>query len=78
MEKTSPVFLVFCADLKRSEAACFYENREMVSGYTEQFIVATVDVSLVAQNVMIAAESLGLGGVFIAVIRNNPGKCVSF
>lgn len=72
--KTSPVFLVFCADLKRNQAACAYENMEMVSGYTEQFIIATVDVSLAAQNAMIAAESLGLGGVFIGGIRNNPEK----
>ncbi|HIC47007.1 MAG TPA: oxygen-insensitive NADPH nitroreductase [Methylophaga aminisulfidivorans] len=70
--ETSPVFLVFCADLKRSQAACDYESQEMVSGYTEQFIIATVDVSLAAQNAMIAAESFGLGGVFIGGIRNNP------
>lgn len=70
----SPVLLVFCADLKRAEMACSYENSEMVSGFTEQFIIATVDVSLVAQSAMIAAESLGLGGVFIGGIRNNPDK----
>ena len=68
----SPLFLVFCADLKRSKDACILENKEMVSGFTEQFIVATVDVALAAQNAMIAAESLGLGGVFIGGIRNDP------
>ncbi len=70
--ETSPVFLVFCADLKRSQSACAYEKSEVVSGYTEQFIIATVDVSLAAQNAMVAAESLGLGGVFIGGIRNDP------
>jgi len=70
--ESSPVFLIFCADLKRAEMACSYENSEMVSGTMEQFIVATVDVSLFAQNAMIAAESLGLGGVFIGGIRNDP------
>ena len=69
-----PVFLVFCADLKRAEDACTIEKKEMDSGYTEQFIVATVDVTLAAQNAMIAAESLGLGGVFIGGIRNEPEK----
>jgi nitroreductase len=68
----SPVFLVFCADLKRAENACLIEKKEMVSGLAEQFIVATVDVALAAENAMIAAESLGLGGVFIGGIRNNP------
>lgn len=72
--ETSPLFLVFCADLKRSQRACTYENKKMVSGFTEQFIIATVDVSLAAQNAMIAAESLGLGGVFIGGIRNNPER----
>lgn len=70
----SPVFLVFCADLKRAEDACLFENEEMVSGFTEQLLVATVDVSLAAENAMIAAESLGLGGVFIGGIRNDPEK----
>ncbi len=69
---TSPVFLVFCADLKRAQKACSHEKTKMVSGYTEQFIIATVDVSLAAQNAMIAAESLGLGGVYIGGIRNDP------
>lgn len=70
--ETSPLFLVFCADLKRAQNACACEQKEMVSGYTEQFIIATVDVSLMAQNAMIAAESMGLGGVFIGGIRNDP------
>jgi len=70
----SPIFIVFCADLKRSENTCLFENKEMASGFTEQFIIATVDVALAAQNAMIAAESLGLGGVFIGGIRNDPEK----
>jgi len=36
--ETSPLFLVFCADLKRSQGACIYENKEMVSGFTEQAV----------------------------------------
>lgn len=72
--ETSPVFLVFCADLNRSKTACKHENKNMVSGYTEQFIIATVDVALAAQNAMIAAESMGMGGVYIGGIRNNPEK----
>lgn len=69
-----PLFLVFCADLKRSDQACGMCGLEMVKGYTEQFIIATVDAALVAQNTMLAAESLGLGGVYIGGIRNDPQK----
>lgn len=69
-----PLFLVFCADLKRHEKACGMCGMEMVKGYTEQFIIATVDAALVAQNTLLAAESLGLGGVYIGGIRNDPQK----
>ena len=70
--ETSPVFMVFCADLNRAKNACILEDTRMDAGYTEQFIIATVDVSLMAQNAMIAAESLGLGGVYIGGVRNDP------
>jgi len=69
-----PLFLVFCADLKRARQACGMHGVKMVQGYTEQFIVATVDTALMAQNTMLAAESLGLGGVYIGGIRNDPQK----
>lgn len=65
------VFLVFCADMKRHEIACQIHNADMRSGYTEQFITATVDCALFAQNVVIGAESLGLGAVYIGAIRNH-------
>lgn len=67
-----PLFLVFCADLNRTKTSCEVNNITMVEGYTEAFIIATVDASLAAQNALIAAESLGLGGVYIGGIRNNP------
>ncbi len=69
-----PLFLVFCADLSRAEAACSRHRKKMEKGYVEQFIIATVDVALAAQNAMIAAESFGLGGVYIGGIRNDPDK----
>jgi FMN reductase (NADPH) len=66
-----PVLLVWCADLSRDRLACEQEGVEMVSGTMENFIVATVDTALAAQNAAIAAESLGLGIVYIGGIRNN-------
>lgn len=67
-----PVFLVFCADLNRLEKACSMNHETIESSSTEIFILATVDAALIAQNIMIAAESAGLGGVYIGGIRNNP------
>ena len=68
----APEFLVFCADLKRIDLLSQKQGSGEVEGYTEHTVMAVVDVSLMAQNVMLAAESVGLGGVFIGGIRNNP------
>lgn len=70
----APVFLIFCADLNRLERACSLHGKVMTRGYSEQLVTATVDTALIAQNVMVASESLGLGGVFIGGIRNDPEK----
>jgi nitroreductase len=65
-------FLVFCADLHRSSQCCAMHGATAVEGLTEQFIVATVDTALFAQNVAVAAESLGLGICYIGALRNDP------
>ena len=68
----APEFFIFCADLKRVEAACLCHGAGKLEGHTEHFITATVDVALVAQNFLLAAESMGLGGVYIGGVRNDP------
>ncbi len=65
-------FLVFCADLRRINAACEHAGRGHLEGYSEHSLAAVIDVGLMAQNIMLAAESDGLGGVYIGGIRNNP------
>lgn len=66
-----PLLLVWCADLHRNRLACDKESVEMVSGTMETFMVATIDVALAAQNAAIAAESLGLGIVYVGGLRND-------
>ena len=68
----APVFLVFCADLHRSGLCCEKHGRQAAEGMTEHFIIATVDVALMAQNVALAAESEGLGICYIGGLRNHP------
>ena len=68
----APVFLVFCADFNRLEAVAGMHAATVEKGWAEQFVTATVDAALLAQNVLLAAESVGLGGVFIGGIRNDP------
>jgi nitroreductase len=65
-------FLVFCADVRRPGRAAAAQGTAPVHGLTEQFVIATVDVALFAQNVVVAAESLGLGICYIGAIRNDP------
>ena len=68
----APEFLVFCADMKRSLACCEMQGSVAQEGFSEHFVIATTDVSLFAQNAVVAAESLGLGICYIGAIRNNP------
>ena len=49
-------------------------GEEAATGLTEQFILATVDVSLFAQNVAVAAESAGLGICYIGAVRNDAAR----
>lgn len=65
-------FLVFCADLKRAGNYCRQYGKAFEGDYTEHFIIATIDVALMAQNLVVAAESEGLGICYIGGIRNNP------
>ena len=68
----APVFLVLCADMLRINHCCQQQRQGELEGYAEHFMAATVDVALMAQNMMLAAESLGLGCVFIGGLRNDP------
>ncbi|GIU09594.1 MULTISPECIES: oxygen-insensitive NADPH nitroreductase [unclassified Shewanella] len=61
-------FLVFCADYKRHQQ--IYSDAQL--GFTEQTLIGAVDTGLMGQNAMLAAESMGLGGVYIGGIRNDP------
>lgn len=67
-----PVFLVWCADLYRLREAAgqHLKGAATYEDSTENFIVATVDAALAAQNAAVAAESLGLGIVYIGGLRN--------
>lgn len=71
--ESAPEFLVFCADLKRAGNYCREYGKPFEGDFTEHFIIATVDVALMAQSMVTAAEASGLGICYIGGIRNNPG-----
>ncbi|TLS36323.1 oxygen-insensitive NADPH nitroreductase [Pseudalkalibacillus caeni] len=66
-------FFVFCADLNRLKVAGDMEGKESITSIesTEKFMVSVVDASLAAQNLVLAAESMGLGICYIGGIRND-------
>lgn len=71
--RDAPLLLVWLCDHAR--LAAIAASRQMpVEGihYLEEFIVGIVDAALAAQSAAIAAESLGLGCVYIGAMRNLP------
>ena len=71
--RDAPLLLVWLADLSRLDRIAA-ERQAQVDGthYLEEFIVGVVDAALAAQSALIAAESLGLGAVYIGAMRNLP------
>ena len=71
--RDAPLFLVWLADVARARAiAADAGVRLEGTDYLETTLVAFLDAALAAQNAVVAAESLGLGTVYIGGIRNNP------
>lgn len=70
---TAAEFFVICADYQRHASIV----PEAQLGFTEQLLTVAIDAGLFAQNMLLAAESLGLGGVFIGAIRNHPKEVVA-
>ena len=73
--RDAPLLLVWLADLSRLDRIAV-AHQVLVEGtnYLEEFIVGIVDAALAAQSALIAAESLGLGAVYIGAMRNLPER----
>ncbi|RMQ50270.1 Oxidoreductase [Pseudomonas cichorii] len=67
----APALLLWVADVSRSAQITRTQGDEpLVFDYLDSFLMASIDVSLAAQNASLAAESMGLGAVFLGVMRN--------
>ena len=64
----APEFLVWCADFNRHKSIA----PEAKLGFAEQLLIGAIDTAIMAENALVAAESMGLGGLFVGGIRNNP------
>ncbi len=70
-----PLFLAWIADHHR--IASIARDQGVVPQALDQLemlVMAIVDASLAAQNAVVAAESLGLGTVYIGGLRNDPRR----
>lgn len=68
-----PLFLVWLADLARLARVAELQRLPHAGlDYLEMFVMAVVDAALAAQNAVTAAESHGLGTVYIGAMRNQP------
>ncbi len=71
--REAPLLLVWLADLARLDGIAADRQIQLEGAqYLEAFILGIVDAALAAQTALIAAESIGLGGVFVGAMRNLP------
>jgi nitroreductase len=69
----APLFLIWVADLGRARRIAVRAGAALEGAdYLESTIIGFVDTALAAQNAVVAAESLGLGTVFVGALRNHP------
>ena len=65
--ETSAEILVFCMDFSKHKT--FVPTAE--TDWAEVTLVGAVDAGIMAQTMILVAESLGLGGVYIGCLRND-------
>ncbi len=71
----APLLLVWLADLSRLKSIAGAQAQPAEGlDYLEMATVAIVDAALAAQNAVVAAESFGLGTVYIGALRNDPAR----
>jgi nitroreductase len=69
----APLLLVWVADLGRARRLAERSGASVdAADYLETTLIGFIDVALAAQNAVLAAESLGLGSVFVGAMRNRP------
>jgi nitroreductase len=70
-----PLFIAWVADMARHQRISEQEKVAFeCMPWLETFMVACIDAALAAQNAVAAAESLGLGAVYIGAMRNDPAR----
>lgn len=68
--QTAGRFLVFCADFTKHQMLCPNADFEQL----DLILSASVDAGIMAQNTLLAAQSMGLSGVYISGIRKQMNQ----
>ena len=72
--KTAGASFLFCVDFRRLQVAGQKHGVDIVADSAENVLVGVADVSLFAQNFVIAAEAEGYGICYIGGARTNPAE----
>lgn len=67
--RQSAAFLLFVGDLNRAEKGAILHTDIFQPQGVEGLLITSVDAALAGQNTLLAAESLGYGGVIIGLVR---------
>ena len=67
--RQSATFLLFVGDLNRAEKGARLHTNTFQPQGVEGLLITSVDAALAGQNTLLAAESLGYGGVIIGLVR---------
>ena len=67
--RQSAAFLLFVGDLNRAEKGTRLHTDVFQPQGVEGLLITSVDAALAGQNTLLAAESLGYGGVIIGLVR---------
>ena len=68
-QEKKDAFLLFVGDLNRAEKGASLHTDTFQPQGVEGLLITSVDAALAGQNTLLAAESLGYGGVIIGLVR---------
>ncbi len=76
MITTAPLVATVCVDVNRMTKWCELNNADKAFNNFETFLTGTIDATIVAQNMAIAAEEAGLGICYVGTTTYNPEQII--
>ena len=76
MITTAPLVATICVDVNRMSKWCKVSGADEAFNNFESFVTASIDATIVAQNMALAAEEAGLGICYVGTTTYNPDKII--